>query len=193
MIQAWAARPCICGATSARRVDRGAEMAQLFGNRTCHVAAPDGPHNFTNQAQLAGAADLQMPPSPETAATGRRSARAPGVDVMGVIGGPVFGQTRTVRMTEEPRPKLADALGVVFEHQGPLPHPIEDAGRIDATNSPEPVKQRPLPGREGPPAPIDRTLTRRRQMHGTDGSPSATLDLSVLLHLRNRLPLILRR
>jgi hypothetical protein len=29
----------------------------------------------------------------------------------------------------------------VFEHQGPLPHPIENAGRIDATNSPEPVKQ----------------------------------------------------
>ena len=44
--------------------------------------------------------DLQMPPSPETAAIGRRSARAPGVDVMGVIGGPGLGQTRTVRMTE---------------------------------------------------------------------------------------------
>jgi len=42
---------------------------------------------------------------------------------------------------------------------------------------------------------VDRGLAvlQALQMHGTDGSPSATLDLSVLLHLRNRLPLILRR
>ena len=63
------------------------------------VTAPDGPHNFTNQAQLAAAADLQMPPSPETAAIWPPIRPGPGVDVMGVIGGPVFGQTRIVRMT----------------------------------------------------------------------------------------------
>jgi hypothetical protein len=40
--------------------------------------------------QLAAAADLQMPPSPETAATWPPIRPGPGVDVMGVIGGPVF-------------------------------------------------------------------------------------------------------
>ena len=44
--------------------------------------------------------DLQMPPSPETAAIWPPIRPGPGVDVMGVIGGPVLGQTRTVRMTE---------------------------------------------------------------------------------------------
>ena len=52
----------------------------------------------------------RCPPALRRQLSGRRSARAPGVDVMGVIGGPVLGQTRTVRMTEQPRPKLADAL-----------------------------------------------------------------------------------
>ena len=37
----------------------------------------------------------RCPPALRRQLTGRRSARAPGVDVMGVIGGPVFGQTRT--------------------------------------------------------------------------------------------------
>ena len=52
------------------------------------------------RTQLAAAADLQMPPSPETAAIWPPIRPGPGVDVMGVIGGPVFGQTRTVRVTE---------------------------------------------------------------------------------------------
>jgi len=65
MIQAMVARPYICGATS------GPPRGSWCWNGTAlresymhNVTAPDGPHDFTNQVQLAAAAGSPDAPQP---------------------------------------------------------------------------------------------------------------------------------